>query len=204
MGSCYRVIVAWMTTLIALSTTTSRYEMFLTYPPLPRFALILKPCPTVFNLMSSMRTFSTPPDISDPMQIPAQHGEFTVRFRIKIFLQGIATSKPKQSQPLFIATPSSQPKIRVHQGHIEESGSKPSVFSESDEFSIVNIRATTLDEYVRWIVQNGLFLNLCLLLKCHLYTTFQTNALECISPGPLCAASTNLPHFHRQSQDHGR
>ena len=78
-------------------TTTSRYEMFLTHPPLPRFALILKPCPTVFNLMSSTRTFSTPPDISDRCKFRRSMGYLLSDSVSKYFCR--ASPPPSHSSP---------------------------------------------------------------------------------------------------------
>ena len=67
----------------------------------------------------------------------------------KIFLHGIFTSRPKQSHPLFIATPSSPTEKTefISVALIELSGSNPSVFGASLGLFIVTYRATMFDEY---------------------------------------------------------
>jgi hypothetical protein len=71
----------------------------------------------------------------------------------KMFLHGIFTSKPKQSHPLLIATPSSPTENTefINVALIELSGSKPSVFGASLGLSIVTNRATIFEEYYIYI-----------------------------------------------------
>ena len=66
-----------------------------------------------------------------------------------MFLHGIFTSKPKQSHPLLIATPSSPTEKTefINVAFIELSGSKPSVFGASLGLSMVTYRATIFEEY---------------------------------------------------------
>jgi len=83
---------------------------------------------------SRKKTLSTPPDTSDPTQMPLKRLASTFR-RTTMFSEATPTRQPSASRPVFSATASSPAEMTQFSTStsLQASGSTPSVFGRSQD-----------------------------------------------------------------------